>query len=309
MKKIFNLSLIFVVLFFCFSPMSIAYYSYSPVSISSFSWSQTKTGIHLSITTKLSYGNYLFCHDAEQSTVKKIAPANSCGLNIVVHTRNVKSRKVIPINTNIGVKSSGAEAANVLSSLRYLSREALKISNSDIIESVCVSYYYSDNHGSVSDMAIAGVCAGDPVIPPSPYPESCDVILDNNVIDFGDIGDKEFSDAGVGNKPVSVKPQTRTLKVECTDNDPSTTKAYLMLTTDKSSNKMIISSNDDVGFVIEDLNKEIIYPNDFSKILPFMFDNEKKAEIPIVIQPVSTTGKTPKVGVFNATAVLDVIFD
>lgn len=308
------MSKFFTAILFCFlcffSTESVARFVYLTTAISSLSWSQAKSGIYLSIKAEPHSGSLLFCNDIENSTGEKHnLPANSCGLNIVIHT-NKGGRKTIPlVNSGVGVKSTNNEVASILESMRYISREQLKLSKDEIITSVCVSYYYDAPRLSSHDSNLNGICYGDPVISPTPYPESCEVSMTNSIVDFGEIGDKDFSDAGVGNKPEGVTPQQRTLEIQCTNNAPEVTRAYLLLTSDKSSGEIIVSDNADVGFIISKDNTGPIYPNDFSKLVSFELNSDKSSRMSVEIQPVSVTGKTPETGIFSATAVLNIIFD
>lgn len=301
---------------FCFlSHESMAQLRYVVTQVDSVSWSQAKSGIYLSVETEEQKPDNLFCYDEDLSDYNSIVPDTECELNIVLKTYTGGSlspskRKVIRLDApGIGVKSTNRDVANYLSSLRYISRDKLNVSESEMIRSVCFSYTYKDTRMRIIDEAFRGICASDPVIPPVPQPESCDIMIDNNAVDFGNIGDKEFSDAGIGNKPESVTPQHRTIKIQCTNNFPEVTRGYLLLTSDRSDGKMIISDNTDVGFIIKKENGDTMYPNDFSKLTPLDLNAEKSAQMSVEIQPVSATGKTPKTGLFSATAVMDIIFD
>ncbi|MDG3557528.1 fimbrial protein [Acinetobacter bereziniae] len=139
-------------------------------------------------------------------------------------------------------------------------------------------------------------------------PQSCTVnsgtVLD---IKFGDILASEFNQAGAGNKPASVDPQTRSVSVQCSNMNAAATLTF-RIESDKSQGDMLVSNNDNVGFKISDFNDKILIPNNLSSFSEFQLNQNQTATISFKAWPVSVTGKKPAVGPFSSRAYIRIDF-
>ncbi|WP_151805835.1 fimbrial protein [Acinetobacter bereziniae] len=139
-------------------------------------------------------------------------------------------------------------------------------------------------------------------------PQSCQInagaVLD---IKFGDILASEFNQAGAGNKPASIDPQTRNVSVQCSNMNAAATLTF-RIESEKSQGDMIVSNNNDVGFKISDLNDKILIPNNLSSFSEFQLNQNQNATISFKAWPVSVTGKKPVLGPFNSRAYIRIDF-
>lgn len=140
-------------------------------------------------------------------------------------------------------------------------------------------------------------------------PQFCELNVGQVVeFDFGDIGAALFSQAGAGNSPQGVSPQTKTVAIKCTNIDA---EAYLSLRlqAEKSSGDIMVSDNPDLGFLVSDGSNNTFTPNDINSKLPFRLDDAATARIPVKAVPVSVTGNKPIEGRFTARGYLRVDYD
>lgn len=139
-------------------------------------------------------------------------------------------------------------------------------------------------------------------------PQSCSIdsgtVLD---IKFGDILASEFNQAGIGNKPNSVDPQTRSVSVQCSNMNAAATVSF-RVESDKSQGDMLISDNNDVGFKISDMSGKTLIPNNPSSYSEFILDQSQHATISFKAWPVSVTGKKPTLGKFTSRAYIRIDF-
>lgn len=174
----------------------------------------------------------------------------------------------------------------------------------------CLWVYNKDANQEGYSRFLNGVC-NTGYIPPVPVPTNCDLSMDNSVIDFGDISSSAFLSAGSGGKPAGVGIQQRTLNVSCSS--PQSAQAKLRMTTDKASGNMLVSSNQDVGFLLSagenDPTVKPLTPNLSSSSYPVKLDNQGKASVAIKAVPVNVTGKKPAAGTFTSNALLDISWD
>ena len=174
----------------------------------------------------------------------------------------------------------------------------------------CVWTYNKGKGFESYSKILEGVCGGG-YIPPVPVPTNCDLSMDNSVMDFGDISSTAFLNAGAGGKPSGISVQQRTLNVSCSS--PQSAQAKLRMTTDKASGNMLVSSNQDVGFLLSagenDPTVKPLTPNLSSSSYPVNLDNQGKTSIAIKAVPVSVTGKKPAAGTFTSNALLDISWD
>lgn len=139
-------------------------------------------------------------------------------------------------------------------------------------------------------------------------PQSCSIdsgkVLE---VKFGDILASEFSQAGAGNKPTSIDPQTRSISVQCS-NMNAAALLTLRVEAEKSQGDMLVSNNDDVGFKISDMNNNVLMPNNLNSVLPFTLDHNQQATVSIKAWPVSIIGNKPALGPFNSRAYIRIDF-
>ena len=140
-------------------------------------------------------------------------------------------------------------------------------------------------------------------------PQSCDLDAGQTVtMDFGDIGASAFSQAGVGNRPAGVNPQTHNIVIKCKNIDAQALLS-LRVEADKTAGNAIVSDNPDLGFVVADGNHTPLTPNTIDSKIPFKLDDSASANVPISAWPVSVTGNKPAEGKFTSEGYLRVDFD
>lgn len=140
-------------------------------------------------------------------------------------------------------------------------------------------------------------------------PQNCEVNAGQVVeFDFGDIGASLFSQAGAGNRPQGVTPQTKTIAIKCTN---VAAQAYLSmrLEAEKASGQAMVSDNPDLGFVVANSNGTPLTPNNLSSKIPFHLDDNAAARVGIRAWPISVTGNKPVEGPFTARGYLRVDYD
>ena len=173
----------------------------------------------------------------------------------------------------------------------------------------CV-WKYERGNGLSGNTELGGVCSVG-YIPPIPVPANCDLSIDNSVMDFGDISSTAFLNAGAGGKPSGTSVQQRTLNVSCSS--PQSALAKLRVTTNKASGNMLVSSNQDVGFLLSagesDPTVKPLTPNQSSSSYTVKLDNQGKASVAIKAVPVSVTGEKPIAGSFTSNALLHISWD
>lgn len=140
-------------------------------------------------------------------------------------------------------------------------------------------------------------------------PQTCEINAGQVVeFDFGSIGASLFSQAGAGNRPQSVTPQSKTVGIKCTNIDA---QAYLTLRleAEKTSGNMMVSDNSDLGFIVANSSGTPLTPNNLGSKINFQLDDTAAARVGIRAWPVSVTGAKPKEGPFTARGYLRVDFD
>ncbi|MDA3440908.1 fimbrial protein [Acinetobacter bereziniae] len=139
-------------------------------------------------------------------------------------------------------------------------------------------------------------------------PQSCTIdsgkVLD---IQFGDILASEFNQAGAGNKPHSINPETRSVSVQCSNMNAAATLTF-RIESEKSQGDMLVSNNDDVGFKISDMSDNVLIPNNLLSFSEFKLNQSQQATLSFKTWPVSVTGKKPAVGPFSSRAYIRIDF-
>ncbi len=140
-------------------------------------------------------------------------------------------------------------------------------------------------------------------------PQSCEINAGQVVeFDFGDIGASLFSQAGPGNPPKGVNPQTKTVAIKCTNVDAQAWLS-LRLEAERASGTAMVSDNSDLGFMVSDGSGALLTPNNLSSKIGFRLDSSAAASVPIRAWPVSITGNKPTEGPFTARGYLRVDYD
>lgn len=139
-------------------------------------------------------------------------------------------------------------------------------------------------------------------------PQNCELDGGTTVkMNFGNIGASAFSQAGAGNKPAGVNPQTHTVSIKCKNIDAQALLSLRLEANTVSGNAMV-SDNADVGFIVADKDRNPLTPNDIDSTIPFTLDDNASYTLPITAWPVSVTGNKPAEGVFTAEGYLRVDF-
>lgn len=140
-------------------------------------------------------------------------------------------------------------------------------------------------------------------------PQSCELDTGTTIrMDFGNIGAPLFSQAGAGNKPAGVNPQTHTVAVKCKNIDAQALLSMRLESESVSGNAMV-SDNKDVGFVVSGSDKVPLTPNNIDSKIKFQLDDNSAATVPITAWPVSVTGNKPAEGRFTSEGYLRIDFD
>lgn len=140
-------------------------------------------------------------------------------------------------------------------------------------------------------------------------PQSCEINAGQVVeFDFGDIGASLFSQAGAGNPPKGVNPQTKTVAIKCTNVDAQAWLS-LRLEAERASGTAMVSDNSDLGFMVSDSSGTPLTPNNIGSKIGFRLDNSAATSVPIRAWPVSITGNKPSEGPFTARGYLRVDYD
>ena len=235
--------------------------------------------------------------------------ASACGISLgmQITDNNIGSIKFIILGQG-SPSAFGSEQA--VAFINGLSGKTISgtagLAKPGITVNACL-FQYQKTSSSESHDRLPGVCSGG-YVPPVPVPGSCDLSLNNSVMDFGDISSAALYSAGAGGKPSGVTVQQRTLNISCT---PATTGlAYLRMTTDSASGNMLVSSNKDVGFLCSaganDPAGQPLTPNALSGGYELTLDSTGQASIPIKAIPVNVTGNKPVAGTFSSHALLNI---
>lgn len=140
-------------------------------------------------------------------------------------------------------------------------------------------------------------------------PQNCEINAGQVItMDFGNIPASAFSQAGAGNKPSGVNPQTRNIGIKC-ENIDAEALLSLRIEANKVDGNALVSDNSDLGFNIADDKYRVLTPNNIDSKIPFRLDDNASASIPLSAWPVSITGNKPAEGRFTAEGYLRVDFD
>ncbi|EKT62283.1 fimbrial protein [Providencia burhodogranariea] len=137
-------------------------------------------------------------------------------------------------------------------------------------------------------------------------PQTCSINAGQTLtIDFGNISVAAFKTAGA--KAEGVNPKISTLAITC-DNIAAGTNLNMRLQANNVSGNVVVSNNNDVGFIVTDANDKPLIPNNLSSVIPFYLDNNVKANATIKVFPASVTGIKPSEGAVTSQAFLRIDF-
>ena len=140
-------------------------------------------------------------------------------------------------------------------------------------------------------------------------PQSCDLDVGQTItMDFGNIAASAFPQAGAGNRPAGVNPQTHSIAIKCKNIDAQALLS-LRVEANKTAGNAIVSDNPDLGFVVADGNHNPLTPNTIDSKIKFQLDDAGAATVPVSAWPVSVTGNKPAEGKFTSEGYLRVDFD
>lgn len=140
-------------------------------------------------------------------------------------------------------------------------------------------------------------------------PQTCELDAGQTItMDFGDIAASAFPQAGAGNRPAGVNPQTHNIAIQCKNIDAQALLS-LRVEAEKTSGNAIVSDNPDLGFVVADGRHNPLTPNTIDSKIKFQLDDGGAATVPVSAWPVSVTGNKPAEGKFTSEGYLRVDFD
>ncbi|CAM9335813.1 fimbrial protein [Acinetobacter bereziniae] len=180
------------------------------------------------------------------------------------------------------------------------------IGNVSIPENVLFKVFVTTSRNDLLKFPVYTISYKGKIIAPQSCKINSGTVLD---IEFGDILASEFSQAGIGNKPNSVDPKTRSVSVQCSNMNAEATVSF-RIESDKSQGDMLVSNNNpDVGFKISDMDDKILSPNNPLSFSKFQLNQSQHATISFKAWPVSVTGRKPALGKFTSRAYIRIDFD
>ncbi|WP_080724316.1 fimbrial protein [Raoultella planticola] len=278
-------------------------YQQGLINLTQFSW--VIDGNNLKITSAAanvsSYPGSTFCgydyHDG------KPAYFDICGVAIYLQPGSLYL-----LSSSSGAGFTAQSAVSAINSLANKSFPLSAFGVSSVTNSsrACLYMYRKSKYEDTREY-MPGVCSGGGIAP-QPATVKCVSDINNNAIDFGNISAARFVDAGAGNIPEGVRPQTRNVEIKC-ENAAQGTKLKVLLKANKPQGNILISDNPDVGFIINNSSGQKLVPNNTGSSISAPLDSNHSASIAVNAAPVSVTGKKPVAGPFTATATLEIISD
>ncbi len=137
-------------------------------------------------------------------------------------------------------------------------------------------------------------------------PQTCSINAGQTVIvDFGDVSTGAFKTAGARAQNINAKENT--LSVTC-DNIAAGTNLRMRLQANNVAGNIVVSNNNDVGFIVTDSSDKELTPNSLSSFIPFYLDGNTRANAKIRVYPASVTGVRPAEGPVTSQAYLRIDF-
>lgn len=169
---------------------------------------------------------------------------------------------------------------------------------------VIANLYASMQKGSYGSEPIAQIFMSGTIT----VPQSCVINSGTNIsVPFGNIYASDFTTKG--EKPTGIKAKTFSIPVKCSNISSSANLTVRFVgTSSPDLPDALQSTNKDVGFLIRNSSGQVLTPG--TGVIPFTLNNDidEQAEITVTAEPVSTTGKMPDEGEFQAIAVIRVDF-
>ena len=158
--------------------------------------------------------------------------------------------------------------------------------------------YLSSTNGVTSPTPVSSVSMSGMVT----VPQNCEINPQPVTVNFGDILSGSFSTKGA--KPAGFTPIRRELTLACRNiSDGVKISLSFQGTPDPNEPTALISSNTDIAVKIVDTQGTAITPQ--SGRLPVAMDYvNQSGRSEISLYPINTTGNSPEVGSFNATATI-----
>lgn len=140
-------------------------------------------------------------------------------------------------------------------------------------------------------------------------PQSCMLNAGSIVeFDFKEMAASLFSEAGAGNRPQKISPQSKTIAIKCT-NVEAQAALTMRIEADKVAGNALVSDNPDLGFVVATEGGTPLTPNTLASKIPFRLDDNAEASVAIRAWPVSITGIKPAEGKFTSLGYLRVDYE
>ncbi len=199
-------------------------------------------------------------------------------------------------------KCTGAAATG--SSVKVNFRIKRRFIGNAVVNNVNIFNLYANNRSgeSVGTPVVTGFLSMSMTIP-----QKCELNTGQIItIDFGPISSSAFKVAT--KKPDGVNPITRSITVKCNGIEAQT-NLTLRVEAEKVEGNIIVSDNEDVGFIIADSNGRELMPNNLSSNIPFKLDDNVSANVVLKVYPASVTGRKPSEGVVTSRAYLRADFD
>ncbi len=164
----------------------------------------------------------------------------------------------------------------------------------------------------VSISSISGVTSPTPAATVSmsgtvTVPQSCDINPQAITINFGDIMSNAFKTAGA--KPDNFTKVNQRLTLACRNiSDGVKIDLSFQGASDGNDSSALKTSNSDIAVKIEDAMGNVISPNNGRLPVNMNYTGQvdSSGTTEMNLYPINTTGNTPSVGVFNATATIRV---
>lgn len=172
----------------------------------------------------------------------------------------------------------------------------------DIPAMSLASIYGTVRPGSYTADAMSTIQISGSII----VPQNCEINPDSIIsIDFGKIPVRNIMTKG--QKPDGFTEHRETIGYICNNIEDGVHIAMSFRAIPSTEiNEAIATSNKDIGIIITDANSNIIPVNtgDLSMPLTDGANASQKGSVDILSYPINTTGNTPELGAFNATATI-----
>ncbi|MFI8417429.1 fimbrial protein [Serratia sp. NPDC078593] len=161
-----------------------------------------------------------------------------------------------------------------------------------------VEVYLASSPGVSSTTPVSTVTMSGTVT----VPQNCEINPQPIVIDFGDIMSSDFTTKGA--MPRNFTPERKEITVGCRNiSDGVKVSLSFQAEADPSDPTLLKTTNGDIAVKLQGGDGNAISPSNGTLAVDFDYPSQK-GNAEIVAYPVNTSGKTPEVGDFNATATI-----